>query len=115
LLYKTRGLNLERREGLLTRDRLEVVLVPIILHLKVHLLVVVPGNKLNRPNMLLLKQALQLDLLLLIHPQTGHASSVDMMNTANYCPNRAAYTTTAPMKQGQASAGKSQPLYVNQG
>jgi hypothetical protein len=26
---------------------------------------------------------------------------------ANYCPNRAAYTTPAPMKQGQASAGKS--------
>jgi hypothetical protein len=34
---------------------------------------------------------------------------------ANYCPNRAAYTTPAPMKQGQASAGKSQPLSVNQG
>jgi hypothetical protein len=32
---------------------------------------------------------------------------------ANYCPNRAAYTTPAPMKQGQASAGKSQPLSVN--
>jgi hypothetical protein len=34
---------------------------------------------------------------------------------ANYCPNRAAYTTLAPMKQGQASAGKSQPLSVNRG
>jgi hypothetical protein len=34
---------------------------------------------------------------------------------ANYCPNRAAYTTPAPMKQGQASAGKNQPLSVNQG
>jgi hypothetical protein len=34
---------------------------------------------------------------------------------ANYCPNRAAYTTSAPMKQGQASAGKSQPLSVNRG
>ena len=34
---------------------------------------------------------------------------------ANYCPNRAAYTTPAPMKQGQASAGKSQPLSVNRG
>jgi hypothetical protein len=32
---------------------------------------------------------------------------------ANYCPNRAAYTTPAPMKQRQASAGKSQPLFVN--
>jgi hypothetical protein len=32
---------------------------------------------------------------------------------ANYCPKRAAYTTPAPMKQGQASAGKSQPLSVN--
>jgi hypothetical protein len=31
--------------------------------------------------------------------QAGH--------NANYCPNRAAYTTLAPMKQGQASGGKS--------
>jgi hypothetical protein len=31
--------------------------------------------------------------------QSGHYT--------NYCPNRAAYTTPAPMKQGQASAGKS--------
>jgi hypothetical protein len=34
---------------------------------------------------------------------------------ANYCPNRAAYNTPAPMKQGQASAGKSQPLSINRG
>jgi hypothetical protein len=34
---------------------------------------------------------------------------------ANYCPNRAAYTTSAPMKQGQASGGKSQALFVNRG
>jgi hypothetical protein len=34
---------------------------------------------------------------------------------ANYCPNRASYTTPALMKQGQASAGKSQPLSVNRG
>jgi hypothetical protein len=34
---------------------------------------------------------------------------------ANYCPNRVAYTTPALMKQGQASAGKSQPLSVNRG
>jgi hypothetical protein len=34
---------------------------------------------------------------------------------ANYCPNRAAYTTPTPMKQGQASVGKSQPLLVNRG
>jgi hypothetical protein len=32
---------------------------------------------------------------------------------ANYCPNRAAYTTSAPMKQGQVSGGKSQPLSVS--
>jgi hypothetical protein len=32
---------------------------------------------------------------------------------ANYCPNRAAYTTLAPMKQGQASGGKSQALSVD--
>jgi hypothetical protein len=32
---------------------------------------------------------------------------------ANFCPNRASYTTPAPMKQGQASASKSQPLSVN--
>jgi hypothetical protein len=49
---------LERREGLLTRDKLELVPVPVILLLKVHLLVAVPGNKLNKPNLLLLKQAL---------------------------------------------------------
>ena len=70
---------MEKRGKLLTRDKLEVVPVPIILHLKVHLLVAVPGNKLNRPNLLILKQALQLDLLLLIHPQTGHASNVDIL------------------------------------
>jgi hypothetical protein len=34
---------------------------------------------------------------------------------ANYYPNRAAYTTPAPMKQGQASGGKSQALSVNRG
>jgi hypothetical protein len=34
---------------------------------------------------------------------------------ANYCPNRAVYTTPAPMKQGQASAGKIQSLSVNRG
>jgi hypothetical protein len=71
---------LERREGLLTRDRLEVVPVPVILLFKVHLLVAVPGNRLNR-HKLLLKQALQQDLLLLIHPQTGYASSVDSLDT----------------------------------
>jgi hypothetical protein len=59
------------------RDKLEVVLVPVILHIKVHQRMAVPGNRLNRPNQLLLKQALQLDLLLLIHPQTCHASNVD--------------------------------------
>jgi hypothetical protein len=41
---------------------------------------VVSGDKLNRPNLLLIKQALQLDQLLLIHPQTGHASSVDRVD-----------------------------------
>jgi hypothetical protein len=34
---------------------------------------------------------------------------------ANYCPNRAAYTTPALMKQGQALGGKSQALSVNRG
>jgi hypothetical protein len=34
---------------------------------------------------------------------------------ANYWPNRAAYTTPALMKQGQASGGKSQPLSINRG
>jgi hypothetical protein len=53
---------------------------PVILHLKVHLPVVVPGNRLNT-HKLLLKQALQLDLLLLIPPQTGHVSSVDRLDT----------------------------------
>jgi hypothetical protein len=45
-----------------------------------HLLVAVPGNKLNR-HKLLLKQAPQRDLLLLIHSQIGHASSVDSPDT----------------------------------
>jgi hypothetical protein len=72
---------LEKREGLLTRDMLEVVLVPVILLLKVHLLVTVSGNKLNRHKLLLLKQAPQRDLLLLIHPQICHASSVDSLDT----------------------------------
>jgi hypothetical protein len=71
---------LERREGPLTMDRLEVVPVPVILLFKAHQLVAVPVNKLNQPNLLLLKQALQLDLLLLIHPQIGHASSVDRLD-----------------------------------
>jgi hypothetical protein len=64
------------KRRLLTKDRLEVVLVPVILHLKVHQLVAVPGNRLNRPNLLLLKQAPRWDLLLLTHPQIGHASNV---------------------------------------
>jgi hypothetical protein len=72
---------LEKREGMPTRDKLGVVLVLDILLLKVHLLVAVPGSKLNRHKLLLRKQALQLDLLLLIHPQTGHASSMDSLDT----------------------------------
>jgi hypothetical protein len=35
-------------------------------------------------------------------------------NYANYCPNKAAHTTPAPMKQGQVSGGKSQALSDNQ-
>jgi hypothetical protein len=78
--------------------------------------VAVSVNKLNKPNLLLLKQALQLDLLLLIHPQTGHASSVDRLDiTPTIDPIMDAYTTPAPMKQGQTSGGKSQPLSVNRG
>jgi hypothetical protein len=76
LLWKIRGLSLEKREGLLTKGSLEVVPIHVILLLKVHLPVAVPSNKLSRPK-LLLKQALQLNLLLLIHPETGHASSMD--------------------------------------
>jgi hypothetical protein len=79
-LWKTRGLSLEKKGGLLIRDRLGVVPVLDILLLRVHLLVAVPFNKLNR-HKLLLKQAPQRDLLLLIHPQTGHASSVDSQDT----------------------------------
>jgi hypothetical protein len=63
------------------RDRLGVVPVPDILLLKVHLLVAVPGNKLNRHKLLLLKKAPHRDLLLKIHPQTGHALSVDSLDT----------------------------------
>jgi hypothetical protein len=72
---------LEKREGLPIRDRLEVVPVPVILLLKVHLLVVDPGSKLNRHKLLLLKQAPQQDMLLLIHPPTDHALSVDSLDT----------------------------------
>jgi hypothetical protein len=71
---------LEKRKGLPTRDRLGVIAVLDILLLKVHLLVIVLGNKLNKPNLLLLKQAPQRDLLLLIHPPTCHASSVDSLD-----------------------------------
>jgi hypothetical protein len=71
---------LERRKGLLTKDRLGGAPIPVILLHKVHLLVAVPGNKLNRHRLLLLKQAPQWDLLLLINPQTGHASSVGSLD-----------------------------------
>jgi hypothetical protein len=57
LLWKTRGMSLEKIDRLLTRDRLEVVPVPDIILLQVHLLVVVPGSKLNRHKLLLHKQA----------------------------------------------------------
>jgi hypothetical protein len=70
---------LEKRGKLLTKDKLGVVPIPVVLLLRVHLLVAVPGNRLNR-HKLLLKQALQPDLLLLIHPQTGHASNVDRLD-----------------------------------
>jgi hypothetical protein len=80
LLWKTRELSLEKKGKLLTRDKLEVVPVPVILHLKAHLPVVVLGNKLSRPK-LLLNQAPQWDLLLLIPPQTGQVSSVDRLDT----------------------------------
>jgi hypothetical protein len=33
----------------------------------------------------------------------------------NYCPNKATYTTPAPIKQSQISGGKSQALSVNHG
>jgi hypothetical protein len=56
---------------------MEVVPVPVILHLEAHQLMAVPGNGLNRPNLVLLKQTPRQDLLLLIHPQTGHASNMD--------------------------------------
>jgi hypothetical protein len=72
---------LEKREGLLTRDMLGVVPVLDILLLKVLLLVVVPGNKLNKHNLSLRKQALQLDPLLLILPPTCRASSVESLDT----------------------------------
>jgi hypothetical protein len=51
---------LERKEGLLTKDRLKVVPVVLaIILLQVHQLVAVPGNKLNIHKLLLLKQAPQ--------------------------------------------------------
>jgi hypothetical protein len=72
---------LERKEGLLTKGRLEVVLALAILPLQVHQLVAVLDNKLNGHQLLLRKQAPQQDLLLLTHPPTGHASSVDNWDT----------------------------------
>jgi hypothetical protein len=59
---------------------MEVVLVPIILYPKAHSLMAVLDNSLNRSNRLLLKQASQWDLLLLMHQQTGHASNVDRLD-----------------------------------
>jgi hypothetical protein len=47
---------------------------------KAHQLVAVPGNRLKRPNQLLLKQTHQRGLLLLIHPETSHASNVDRLD-----------------------------------
>ena len=72
---------MERKEGLLTKGRLEVVPVLAILPLQVHQLVEVPDNKLNRHQLLLRKQAPQQDPLLLTQPPTGHASSVDNRDT----------------------------------
>jgi hypothetical protein len=72
---------LERKEGLVTKDRLEVVPVLAILPLQVHQLVAVPGSKLNMHKLLLRKQAPQQDPLLLTHPPTRHASSVDNWDT----------------------------------
>jgi hypothetical protein len=58
-----------------------VVPVPDIILLKVHLFVAVSGSKLNKHQLLLLKQAPQWDLLYLIHLQIGHASSVVSRDT----------------------------------
>jgi hypothetical protein len=72
---------LDRKEGLLTKGKLEVVPVLAMLPLQVHQLVEVPDNKLNRHQLLLRKQASQQDLLLLTQPPIGHASSVDNRDT----------------------------------
>jgi hypothetical protein len=72
---------LERKEGLLTRGRLEVVPVLAILPLQVHQLAAVPDNKLNGHLLLLRKQAPQQDPLFLTQPPTGPASSVDNWDT----------------------------------
>jgi hypothetical protein len=58
-----------------------IVPVLAILPLQVHQLVAVPDNKHNGHQLLLRKQAPQRDLLLLTHPPTGHASSVDNRDT----------------------------------
>jgi hypothetical protein len=51
-----------------------------MLHPKARQLVAVPDNRLNRPNPLLLNQTPRQDLLLLMHPQKGHASNVDRLD-----------------------------------
>jgi hypothetical protein len=61
--------------------RFTVVPVLAILPLKVHQLVAILGSKLNRHQLLLRKQALPLDPLLLTRPPIEHASSVDNRDT----------------------------------
>jgi hypothetical protein len=80
IALKHMRVELGEKGRLLTRDRLGAVPVPVILHPKAHQLFAVPGNRLNRPNHLLHKQTHHQDLLLLIHQETGHASSVDRLD-----------------------------------
>jgi hypothetical protein len=57
---------------------LEVALIPVMLHHKVPLLMVVLDNSLNMSNLLLPKQAFQWDKSLLTLQQKGHALNARM-------------------------------------
>jgi hypothetical protein len=105
---------LEKRGKLLTKDKLEVVPVPIVLLLKS-----TPARGSSRQKTQQTQSAPP-QASTLVGPVASNTSTNRSCfkcgqagHYANYYPNKAAYTTLAPMKQGEASGGKSQPLSIN--